>query len=147
MSDVGGGSVATVTVLVCDLVSSTAQRTSLGDDLADGLAVTLDYYLRQSVLEHRGHVLKSTGDGLLATFDAASDALAAAVVAQQRIERRNRNLPALEHLVIRAGVSAGDVQFIARRRSRDPGRRSGTPRERGRARLDRRQRACPLSRR
>jgi class 3 adenylate cyclase len=32
-------------------------------------------------MEHRGHVLKSTGDGLLATFDAASDALTAAVVA------------------------------------------------------------------
>ena len=114
MSAVDGiRSVATVTVLVCDLVSSTTQRTSLGDDLADGLAATLDYYLRQSVLEHRGNVLKSTGDGLIATFDAASDALAAAVRAHQRIERRNRSHPALEWLVMRVGLSAGDVQFIA----------------------------------
>ena len=105
MSDVDGvRRVATVTVLVCDLVSSTVQRTSLGDDLADRLAAALDYYLRQSVMEHGGSVVKSTGDGLIATFDAASDALAAAVVAHQRIERRNRHRPPPERLVMRVGA-------------------------------------------
>ena len=32
---------------------------------------------------------------------------------QQATERRNAHVPALEHLVLRIGVSAGDVQFVA----------------------------------
>ena len=43
------GRLTTATVLVCDLVGSTAQRTTLGDDAADRLAVLLDRLFRESV--------------------------------------------------------------------------------------------------
>src|SRR5262245_27433838 len=110
---VEGGRIATVTVLACDLVSSTAQRTSLGDDVADRLAVTLDHLLRHCVARYGGTVVKPTGDGLMATFEAASDAVSAAIAAHQAMYRHNQESLPSEHLVLRIGVSAGDVQFIA----------------------------------
>jgi class 3 adenylate cyclase len=105
--------VTTATVLVCDLVGSTAQRVALGDDAADRLAVTLDRMLRDAVGRHRGSVVKSTGDGLMAVFDATSDALSAAVAAHRAVEVHNRDVIDLERLVLRMGVSAGDVHFVA----------------------------------
>jgi class 3 adenylate cyclase len=107
------GRVTTATVLFCDLVGSTAQRTSLGDDAADRLAVALDQMLREAVSSWRGQVVKSTGDGLMAVFDAASDALSAAIAIQQQTEVRNRAVPASEHLLLRVGLSAGDVHYVA----------------------------------
>jgi len=71
------GRVATATILVCDLVGSTAQRASLGDDSADALAVVLDEILRQAVAHHYGSVVKGTGDGLQAIFDGLEARLAA----------------------------------------------------------------------
>ena len=107
------GRVATATVLVCDLVGSTAQRTSLGDDAADELAMVLEQMLRHAVARYHGSVSKSTGDGLQAIFDAASDALNAAVDMHQSTELRNRGVPPSQQLVLRIGVSAGDIRFLA----------------------------------
>ena len=107
------GRVTTATVLFCDLVGSTAQRTSLGDDDADQLALTLDGLLRGAVGAWRGSVVKSTGDGLMAVFGAASDALSAAIAIQQLAELHNRGVHERRHLVLRIGLSAGDVHYIA----------------------------------
>ncbi len=111
--DANDGRITTATVLFCDLVGSTAQRTSLGDDAADQLAVALDRVLRGAVAAWRGQVVKSTGDGVMAVFDAASDALSAAVAIHQQTESRNRVSGPSEQLVLRIGLSAGDVQYVA----------------------------------
>jgi class 3 adenylate cyclase len=107
------GRIATATVVVCDLAGSTEQRSELGDDAADRLAVVLDRVLRGAVARHRGSVVKSTGDGLMAVFDSATDALRAAVTIQQQSERWNRASPEREWLMLRIGASAGDVHFVA----------------------------------
>ncbi len=80
---------------------------------ADRLAVILDRVLRGAVARHRGSVVKSTGDGLMAVFDSATDALRAAVTIQQESERWNRASPERERLMLRIGASAGDVHFVA----------------------------------
>jgi class 3 adenylate cyclase/tetratricopeptide (TPR) repeat protein len=107
------GRMATATVVVCDLANSTAQRSTLGDDAADRLAVVLDRVLRGAVARYRGSVVKSTGDGLMAVFDSATDALRTAVTIQQESDRWNRASPERERLVLRIGASAGDVHFVA----------------------------------
>src|SRR4051794_24492315 len=113
MTAVQDSRVATATVLICDLVSSTPQRTSLGDDAADQLTVQLDRMLRQCVARHRGTVVKPTGDGLMATFAAAGDALNAATAIHQETDRHSRHAAVGERLVMRIGISAGDVHFVA----------------------------------
>jgi class 3 adenylate cyclase/energy-coupling factor transporter ATP-binding protein EcfA2 len=110
---VAQGRVTTATVLFCDLVGSTAQRTALGDDAADRLTAALDRMLRDAVGDHHGSVIKGTGDGIMAVFAATNDALSAAEAAHQAAERHNREATDLEQLVLRAGVSAGDVHFVA----------------------------------
>lgn len=115
MSDehVEDGRVTTATVLFCDLVGSTAQRTALGDDAADRLALVLDRLLRGAVTAWHGRVVKSTGDGLMAVFDAASDAVSCAIAIQQQTDLRNRSVPPEQHLLLRVGLSAGDVHYVA----------------------------------
>jgi class 3 adenylate cyclase len=100
----------TATVLFTDLVASTRLRTEMGDDAADQLRRHHDEALRATVDRRGGTVVKGLGDGLLATFGSAAEAVAAAVEMQQAIARLNRRRRA-EPVAIRIGVSAGDVTW------------------------------------
>ena len=68
----------TVTFLFTDIEASTRQW-ELDAAAMDAALARHDQVLRQAVEAHGGHVLKSTGDGMLAVFDRASAALDAAV--------------------------------------------------------------------
>ncbi len=113
MPDAGARRLATATVLFVDLAGSTAQRVALGDDAADDLTAAFDRMSRDTVAAYDGNVVKGTGDGLMAVFTAASDAVGAAVAIHQAAEQHNRSVDAPRHLSIRIGCSAGDVQFEA----------------------------------
>jgi hypothetical protein len=56
-----------------------------------------------------GRVVKGLGDGIMATFAGALDAVAAAVAIQQGIDRFNRSGKSSMPLSVRVGLSAGDV--------------------------------------
>jgi len=99
----------TATVLFTDLVNSTAMRASLGDDRADDVRRDHDRLLRDAMVDHGGTVVKTLGDGLLATFDSASDAVGAAVAAQRAVAAHNRHARQVDPLSVRIGLSAGDV--------------------------------------
>ena len=94
-------------VLFTDLVDSTALRSRWGDEAADGVRRAHDEALSAVVIAAGGVVVKSLGDGLMAVFDAAADAVGAAVRCQQEIA----TMGGPEPLAIRAGVSVGDVTF------------------------------------
>jgi class 3 adenylate cyclase/tetratricopeptide (TPR) repeat protein len=95
-------------VLLTDLVGSTELRTRLGESAAEELRRKHDALLAGAIEANRGRVVKNLGDGLMATFAGASDAVGAAVAIQQAIDRHNRSGPPLE---VRIGISAGDVAF------------------------------------
>jgi TolB-like protein/lipoprotein NlpI len=61
------------------------------------------------IAEHNGHVFKLMGDGLLAEFDSAVDALECAIALQQGLAERNAPLPENERIECRIGVNLGDV--------------------------------------
>lgn len=96
-------------VLFCDQVGSTATRTSLGDTAADDLRREADRLIGAAIVGAGGTVVKWLGDGVVATFDAASSAVAAAAGIQRAAAeaRRAADLPA--PLQVRVGISAGDV--------------------------------------
>jgi class 3 adenylate cyclase/tetratricopeptide (TPR) repeat protein len=102
---------STAIVLFTDLVASSQFRSRLGDEAAEDLRRRHDRLLADAVEAHRGHVVKTLGDGLMATFAGASDAVAAAVAIQQAIDRHNRSGGSPVPLEIRIGLSAGDVTF------------------------------------
>ena len=94
-----------------DLVGSTEIRSRLGEDAAEELRQTHDRLIGSAVEANGGRLVKSLGDGVMATFAAASRALAAAVAIQQALDRHNRSGSSGAPLEVRIGVSAGDVSF------------------------------------
>ncbi|HEV8626960.1 MAG TPA: AAA family ATPase [Acidimicrobiia bacterium] len=102
---------ATATVLFTDLVGSTELRGQIGEEAAEELRRTHDRLLVEAVEAHSGQVIKGLGDGIMATFAGAADAVAAAVGIQQAIDRRNRSGTGQAPLSVRIGLSAGDVTF------------------------------------
>jgi class 3 adenylate cyclase/tetratricopeptide (TPR) repeat protein len=101
----------TATVLFTDLVGSTELRGRLGEEAADELRRKHDDLLTQVVEANSGRVVKGLGDGIMATFAGASDAVAATVTIQQGIDRFNRSGGNSTPLAVRVGLSAGDVTF------------------------------------
>jgi class 3 adenylate cyclase/tetratricopeptide (TPR) repeat protein len=101
----------TATVLFTDLVGSTELRGRLGEETADELRRRHDQLLAKAVEANHGSVVKGLGDGVMATFAGAADAVAAAVAIQQAVDRLNRSGKAPVPISVRIGLSAGDVGF------------------------------------
>jgi len=104
-------SAGTATILFTDLVGSTELRARLGDVVADQLQRAHDDLLTGAIGEHAGAVVKSLGDGVLASFGGAADAVAAGVAIQQAVDRANRRVDDARRLEVRIGLSAGDVSW------------------------------------
>ncbi len=98
-------------VLFTDLVGSTELRGRLGEEATEELRRKHDRLLTEAVEVNSGRVVKGLGDGIMATFAGASDAVAAAVAIQQAVDRLNRSGKAAVPLAVRVGLSAGDVTF------------------------------------
>ncbi len=96
----------TVSVLMTDLVGSTAIADRVGHVAAEDLRLQHFGLLRGAVEHTGGREVKNLGDGLMVVFDSASQSLACAVEMLQAVEARNRR--AEEQLGVRIGVSAGD---------------------------------------
>jgi class 3 adenylate cyclase/DNA polymerase III delta prime subunit len=103
----------TWSIVFTDLVGSTEQRTRLGDDAADELRREHDAIVSEAVTRHDGEIVKGTGDGMMAAFSGAAEALACTVAIQQGIERRNRRAADIEPLGVRVGASLGDARLDA----------------------------------
>jgi class 3 adenylate cyclase len=99
----------TATVLFTDLVGSTALRSRLGEVAADEFRRRHDSALGSVVVDRGGVVVKSIGDGIMATFGSAADAIEAGVAAQQAVSRLAVDLGV--EVRIRVGISAGDVSW------------------------------------
>jgi adenylate cyclase len=67
------------------------------------------------VREHRGRVVDTPGDNLLAEFPSALDATRCAVEIQVVLKNRNADLPADHRMEYRIGVHLGDVMVDGRR--------------------------------
>jgi class 3 adenylate cyclase len=124
------------TVLFTDIVDSTGKATSLGDREWRRLLDRHDTAARTEVERLHGRVVKTTGDGLLATFDAPTRALRCAfnlidVVAELglrirvaihtgEVEVRDEDVGGIGvHIASRALGEAGDGQVLVTRTVRE----------------------------
>ena len=98
-----------VAVLAADVVGYSRL---MGED-EEGTVRSLKEH-RQSVLapeiaSHRGRIVNTAGDGLLAEFASVMDAVDCAYVIQARIAERNADVETGRRLEFRIGINLGDV--------------------------------------
>ena len=101
---IGSGNRVLATLLFTDLVGSTAMASEVGDARWRGLISEHFVAARAELERYRGHEVKTTGDGLLATFDSPGQALRCAAAIQD-VARR-------DGLRMRAGVHIGEVELV-----------------------------------
>ncbi|HUF32418.1 MAG TPA: AAA family ATPase [Acidimicrobiales bacterium] len=100
------GATTTITVLVTDLVGST-ELLRHGAEGYDEIRRTHLAAVRDALGAHHGEEVKSTGDGVLATFVSAADAVACAGAVQQAVTRLRRRDP--RSPAVRVGVACGEA--------------------------------------
>src|SRR5580700_8966643 len=61
------------------------------------------------IAEHRGRVVKNTGDGFLAEFASVVDSVRCAVEVQRGMVERNAAIPPERRIEFRVGINLGDV--------------------------------------
>jgi len=61
------------------------------------------------IAEHKGRIVKTTGDGLLVEFASVVDAVTCALATQRGISERNTGIPADQRIEFRIGINLGDV--------------------------------------
>jgi TolB-like protein len=79
----------------------------------EGTHVRLKEHLRvlidPKVAAYRGHIVKNTGDGLLAEFKSVVDAMRCAVDVQRGMAERNSDVPPNNRIEFRIGINVGDI--------------------------------------
>src|SRR5260370_42708183 len=65
--------------------------------------------LDPKIAEHRGRIVKTTGDGVLVEFASVVDAVRCAVAVQQAMPERNTGVAADDRIELRIGINLGDV--------------------------------------
>jgi adenylate cyclase len=65
--------------------------------------------INPKIAEHRGRVVKTTGDGALVEFASAVDATRCAVEIQRAMAERNAVTPEDRRIEFRVGINVGDV--------------------------------------
>jgi TolB-like protein len=61
------------------------------------------------ITEHRGRIVKTTGDGMLVEFASVVDALRCAVEVQRGMAERNEDVPQERRIEFRVGINVGDI--------------------------------------
>jgi class 3 adenylate cyclase len=94
---------ALAAILYTDIVGSTERLSAMGDREWRNLLDIHDAVARTMVEQHRGRIVKTTGDGILATFDGPGRAIRCALALGAAIRPLG--------LEIRAGLHTGEVEL------------------------------------
>jgi class 3 adenylate cyclase len=94
---------ALAAILFTDIVSSTERAAALGDREWRNLIESHDAVVRTIVDQHQGRLIRTTGDGMLATLDGPGRAIRCATALRDALRPLG--------LEIRAGLHTGEVEF------------------------------------
>jgi adenylate cyclase len=83
----------------------------MGEDEAETVKTLTSYrkIMGELIQQHRGRVIDSPGDNILAEFASVVDAVQCSVAAQNEFKARNAELPENRRMEFRIGVNLGDV--------------------------------------
>jgi len=91
------------TILFTDIVASTERTSEVGDRRWKETLDLHDRLVRSQIESFRGRVIKTTGDGVLATFDGPARAIRCAAAISATVERLG--------IEIRTGLHTGEVEL------------------------------------
>jgi class 3 adenylate cyclase len=91
------------TVLFTDIVASTEQLTAVGDRAWRHILDEHDETIGRTVSAYRGRVVRTTGDGMLATFDGPARAVRCAAAIRDSLADHG--------LTVRAGLHTGEIEL------------------------------------
>jgi class 3 adenylate cyclase len=92
------------TVLFTDIVGSTEKAVALGDNRRRDLLDSHHATIRRNLKRFRGNEVKSTGDGILATFDGPARGVRCACTIAEEIRPHG--------ITVRAGLHTGECEMI-----------------------------------
>jgi adenylate cyclase len=95
-----------VVVMFTDLVGSTKMTQELGDLGAQQVVRTHNAIVRNALAAYHGREVKHTGDGIMAVFSNAANAVASTMVIQQELAKHNGTQGSLP-VKVRIGLNAG----------------------------------------
>ena len=99
-----------LTAILAADVAGYSRLTSLDEE---GTHARLTEHLRSliepKITEHRGRVVKTTGDGLLAEFSSVVDAVRCSLDIQRGMIDRNAEVPQEKRIEFRVGINVGDI--------------------------------------
>lgn len=83
----------------------------MGEDEAATVKILTTYREIMAILikQHRGRVVDSPGDNILAEFASVLDAVQCGVAVQKEFQARNSELPENRRMELRIGINLGDV--------------------------------------
>jgi adenylate cyclase len=83
----------------------------MGENEAETVKTLTAYrkIMGELIQQHRGRIIDSPGDNILAEFGSVVDAVQCSVAAQNEFKARNAELPENRRMVFRIGVNLGDV--------------------------------------
>ena len=96
-------------VLLADVVGYSRLMSTDEDATHVMLAECFGGMIEPKISEHGGHLIRSSGDGLLIEFDSALDAVRCGIEIQQELRTRNASVDTEHRFQMRIGVNAGDV--------------------------------------
>lgn len=96
-----------ITVLFTDIAGSTAITQELGDAGAQEIVRAHNRVVREALTQFRGREVKHTGDGIMASFEQASDSVEAAIMMQRGANTHTQGNPKLP-LLLKIGINAGE---------------------------------------
>jgi len=100
------------TVVFADLMGSTGVFETIGNARASRVVTQLTQWIGEIFVSQGGRVVKTLGDGVLAVFSNAPDAITAVVAVQRGHQKKIANASSATRMPIRVGVARGDVEFV-----------------------------------
>ncbi len=98
-----------VAILAADVVGYSRLMGADEEGTLERLKALRSEIIDPKIAEHGGRIVKTTGDGMLVEFESAVAAARNAVDIQQAIGVRNSGVPEDRRLILRIGITVGDV--------------------------------------
>ena len=96
-------------ILAADVVGYSRLMGADEEGTHERLKAHLAQLVEPKIEEHRGRIVKNTGDGLLAEFASVIEAVACAVAVQREMAERNAGIADERRITFRIGGNLGDI--------------------------------------